>query len=56
VSYGACPFSAVIFASDKSKFGSLTRYQGKMITVSGTLTSYKGRAEMVLSSPTQIHE
>lgn len=56
VSYGACPFSAVIFASNKPKFGSLTRYQGKMITVSGTLTSYKGRAEMVLSSPTQIHE
>lgn len=56
VSYGACPFSAVIFASDKSKFGSLTSYQGKMITVSGTLTSYKGRAEMILTSPKQIYE
>ncbi len=56
VSYRSCPFSAVIFASDKSKFGSLTKYQGRTITVSGKLTQYKGRAEMVLSSPRQIHE
>ncbi|HQU08191.1 MAG: hypothetical protein B7X04_03840 [Parcubacteria group bacterium 21-54-25] len=54
VSYNGCPFSAVIFASDKSKFGSLTKYQGQRITVSGPITSYQGRAEIVLNDPSQI--
>ncbi len=55
VNYNGCPFGAVIFASARARFGSsLTKYQGENITVSGTITSYKGKAEIVLDSPSQI--
>ena len=52
--YSGCPFSAVIFADEKSKFGSLTRYRGQRITISGPISSYKGRAEIILNDPSQI--
>ncbi len=55
VNYSGCPFGAVIFASAKQRFSSpLTAYQGENITVSGTITSYKGKAEIVLNKPSQI--
>ncbi len=54
VSYNDCPFSAVIFSGDKARFGLLTRYQGQRIKVSGIITSYKNRAEIVLNDPSQI--
>jgi hypothetical protein len=53
-SYKSCPFSAVIFSDDVSKFGDLSRYNGSTVTITGTLTSYQGNAEIVLSSPSQI--
>ncbi len=57
VNYSGCPFGAVIFASAKQRFSSpLTAYQGRNITVSGTITSYKGKAEIVLDNPNQISE
>lgn len=52
--YKSCPFSAVIFASDVSKFGDLSRYNGQSVTISGTISSYQGTAEIVLSDPSQI--
>ncbi|MGA8262198.1 MAG: hypothetical protein WB783_18490, partial [Arenicellales bacterium] len=52
--YGNCPFSAVIFADDKSSFGDQSQYGGKTITVSGRISSYRGRAEMTLHDPGQI--
>ncbi|HEX8946730.1 MAG TPA: phospholipase D-like domain-containing protein, partial [Candidatus Paceibacterota bacterium] len=55
-SYRTCPFSAVIFAGDTAKFGSLTRYQGKALTVTGPITSYQSHAEIVIKSPDQITE
>ncbi len=57
VNYSGCPFGVVVFASALSRFGtSLTKYQGENITVSGTITSYKGKAEIVLDSPSQIRK
>jgi hypothetical protein len=53
-SYKTCPFTAVIFADDVKQFGDLTRLNGKTITISGTITSYKGQAEIVVSRPDQI--
>jgi hypothetical protein len=53
-SYKTCPFSAVIFADDVSKFGDLSRYNDESVTVSGTISSYQGNAEIVLSDPSQI--
>lgn len=52
--YKSCPFSAVIFADDAKKFGDLSKYNGAKVTLTGKIVSYEGRAEIVLSSPSQI--
>lgn len=49
-----CPFSAVIFASDRSKFGDLAKYEGKTITVEGIVKTYNGKPEIIVNSPDQI--
>ncbi|HVM59168.1 MAG TPA: phospholipase D-like domain-containing protein [Candidatus Paceibacterota bacterium] len=53
-SYKSCPFSAVIFADDAKAFGDLSRLSGQAVTVTGTISSYQGRAEIKLSSPDQL--
>ena len=53
-SYKTCPFSGVIFADDAKKFGDLSRYNGTTVTLTGKIVSYEGRAEIILSSPSQI--
>lgn len=52
--YKTCPFTAVIFADDAKKFGDLSRYAGEVITITGKIASYEGRAEIILSDPSQI--
>lgn len=52
--YKTCPFSGVIFADDVKKFGDLSRYEGSVITLTGKIASYEGKAEIILSSPSQI--
>ena len=49
-----CPFGAVIFVSDASKFPSPDQYTGKDVEITGFITAYQGRAEIVLKSPAQI--
>ena len=51
--FDACPFSAVIFASDKDKFPDLSKYEGK-VNITGVIKSYQGRAEIIVSDPGQI--
>ena len=53
-SYKNCPFSGVIFANDVKKFGDLTRYVGQTITLTGKISSYQGKAEIILSDPNQF--
>lgn len=53
-SYKTCPFSSVVFSSDKSKFGNLFDYEGKTVEITGLIKTYQGRAEIILNSPTQI--
>lgn len=53
-SYKSCPFSGVIFATDTKKFGNLSRYVGTDITLTGKISSYQGKAEIILSDPKQI--
>ncbi len=53
-SYKTCPFSGVIFADDAKKFSDLSRYEGQQVTLTGRITSYKGRAEIKLSNPSQL--
>ena len=53
-SYKTCPFSGVIFADDAKKFGDLSRYNGQTVTLTGKISSYQGKAEIVLSDPSQL--
>ena len=52
--YKTCPFSGVVFADDAKQFGDLSRYNGETITLTGKISSYQGKAEIVLSDPNQI--
>jgi len=52
--YKTCPFSGVIFADDAKKFGDLSRYNETTVTLTGKIVSYEGKAEIVLSSPSQL--
>ena len=53
-SYKTCPFSGVIFADDAAQFGDLSRYEGSVVTLTGKVASYQGKAEIVLSDPSQL--
>lgn len=53
-SYKGCPFSGVIFADDAKQFGDLARYAGSVVTLTGKISSYQGKAEIILSSPSQL--
>jgi hypothetical protein len=52
--YRSCPFTSVIFASDKDKFGDLESLQGKRVEIRGAITVYQSRAEIIVHDPQQI--
>jgi hypothetical protein len=52
--YKNCPFGAVIFVSNASKFPNPQQYTEKNVQITGFITAYQGRAEIVLDSPDQI--
>ncbi len=52
--YKTCPFSGVIFADDAKQFGDLSRLAGQTVTLTGKISSYQNKAEIVLSDPTQL--
>jgi hypothetical protein len=54
--YHNCPFGSVIFAKDRSKFGNLGTLEGRRVEVLGEITTYNGRAEIVIRDPKQIRE
>ena len=49
-----CPFTSVIFSSDRSKFGDLTTLRGHEIQIRGPITVYQGRAEIAIHDPDQM--
>jgi hypothetical protein len=53
-SYQDCPFSGVIFADDAKKFGDLSGYAGETVILTGKISSYQGKAELILASPSQL--
>jgi hypothetical protein len=53
--YRTCPFTSVIFASDRSKFGDLGSLEGRQVEIRGPIADYKGRAEINIHEPQQIH-
>ncbi len=52
--YKSCPFSGVIFSDDSHSFPNLGAAIGHSVTVSGKITSYQGKAEIILQDPTQL--
>jgi len=52
--YRTCPFSSVIFAADKARFGDLTFLQGRRVEIRGDVVAYQGHAEIILHDPRQI--
>jgi hypothetical protein len=55
--YPNAPFTAVIFESDRAKFGTPeTALRGKSICVTGVISLYRGKPEIILSDPSQLSE
>jgi hypothetical protein len=55
--YPNAVFTALIFASDRAKFGAPEKtLQGKQVCVTGQVRLYKGQAEIVLTDPKQLTE
>jgi hypothetical protein len=54
--YRNCPFTSVIFASDRGKFGDLTALQGRQVELRGKIQIYHDQPEIVLDDPAQIQE
>jgi hypothetical protein len=52
--YHDCPFTSVIFSSDKSKFGDVQSLAGRQIELRGSITAYQGKPEIVIRDPEQI--
>jgi hypothetical protein len=52
--YHNCPFGSVIFATDRSRFGNLGSLEGIKVEISGEITTYNGRAEIIIRDPKQI--
>lgn len=52
--YPDSPFTAVVFQENFGKFGDLQKFKGHDVRLSGTITEYHDRPEMILESPQQI--
>jgi hypothetical protein len=52
--YRSCPFTSIIFASDRPNFGNLGALEGRQIEILGEIVTYQGRAEIVIHTADQI--
>jgi hypothetical protein len=52
--YRDCPFTSVIFSSDKNKFGDLGSVAGRQIEIHGPITVFQGKPEVKIHDPEQI--
>lgn len=54
--YRSCPFTSIVFASDRSNFGDLTALQGHNVELRGKIQVYRDQPEIVLKAASQIRE
>ena len=47
-------FAAVIFAADRSKFPDLQAFGGKTVDITGAVSLYRGKPEIILKSADQM--
>ena len=52
--YPENPFTAVIFADKFSDFGNIEMFENKTVEVTGRVSQYKGKPQIILNSPNQI--
>lgn len=52
--YPDSPFTAVVFSENLSKFDNFKKYRGHQVAISGTITKYHNKPEIILESPEQI--
>jgi DNA/RNA endonuclease YhcR with UshA esterase domain len=53
--YSHAVFTAVIYGDNRSKFGTPeTLLRGKRICVTGQISDYRGKPEIVLTDPSQL--
>ena len=52
--YLNCPLALVVLDNNTSKFGDIGRYSGNNVIANGTVTTYQGRTEIIMSDPSQI--
>jgi len=48
------PFSAVIFAREFEAFGDLNKFADKNVEVTGRVSTYRGKPQMILDKPSQV--
>jgi hypothetical protein len=50
-------FTAVVYGENRAKFGTLeTSLRGKRICVTGKISNYQGKPEIVLTDPSQLSQ
>jgi hypothetical protein len=54
VAYPNSPFTAVVFPENASLFGDLQRFNNHNVEITGTVTEYRGKPEIILESTNQI--
>jgi hypothetical protein len=54
--YPVNKLSAVIFENNIGNFGELKKYENKLVKIKGTLSNYKGRAEIIINKQWQLQE
>ncbi len=47
-------FSGVIFKDDFSKFGDVNRFRNKNVEISGVISGYKGKPQVILKNTSQV--
>jgi hypothetical protein len=52
--YTNCPLALVVLDKNTSKFGDVGKYSGNNVRVTGTVSTYQGRTEIILTNPSQI--
>jgi hypothetical protein len=52
--YQGCPFTVVVFPSSLKDVGDVHALEGKTIEIFGTITSWRGHAEIVLKDARQL--
>jgi hypothetical protein len=53
--YPNSPLAAVVLGDNLGQFGDLKKFGDKQVEISGAITKYRGKPEIVLEAPDQIH-